>query len=382
MNSKHIPFSIPCVIGKELEYIKETLNSKKISGDGYFTKKSSSFLENKYGFKKVLLTTSCTDALEMASILCSIDSNSEIILPSFTFVSTALPFVLRSAKLVFCDSEKVTPNIDTSKIESLITKNTKAIVVVHYAGVACNMDEVIKIANKYNLYIIEDAAQAIDSYYNGKPLGTFGDVATFSFHETKNVTCGEGGAIVLNNNSFINRAEILREKGTNRASFFRGEVNKYGWIDIGSSFLPSDILAAYLYGQLESIELIQSKRLLLWNRYFENLSKNNSKGVFELPYIPPYATNNAHIFYLKCNNLKSRSELIAYLKAKHISATFHYLPLEDSEYYKDYYTGEKLVNSNEWSNCIIRLPLFYGLSLHEVDLICEEVLNFVNTVKC
>jgi dTDP-4-amino-4,6-dideoxygalactose transaminase len=271
----HIPFNKPYLTGNETNYIYQAVQSGKISGDGIFTKKCHEFFELKYGFKKCLLTTSCTDALEMAAILSGIEDGDEVIIPSYTFVSTANAFVLRGAKIVFCDSQENHPNIDDTQIERLITSKTKAIVVVHYAGVACEMDNICSIATKHNLFLIEDAAQAIDSFYKGRPLGSFGHFAAFSFHETKNVISGEGGMLVINDLDFVERAEIIREKGTNRSKFFRGEIDKYGWVDIGSSYLPSDIIAAFLFAQLENLEIIQDKRLNLWNRYYHNLAKSH-----------------------------------------------------------------------------------------------------------
>jgi dTDP-4-amino-4,6-dideoxygalactose transaminase len=298
-----IPFNKPYLTGKENDYIIEAVNSGKISGNGLFTKKCQDFFESKYGFKKVLLTTSCTDALEMAAMLANIKEGDEVIVPSYTFVSTAIAFVRQGAKIVFADSYSDNPNIDADKIESLITEKTKAIVPVHYAGVACDMDIIMDLAAKYNLLVIEDAAQAIDSYYIGKDgvkkaLGSIGHLAAFSFHETKNIIAGEGGMLSINDERFIQRAEIIWEKGTNRAEFFRGEVNKYGWVDTGSSFLPSEIIAAFLWAQIENLDDIQKRRLEIWNTYFEKLTGWARVNNIKMPSIPNYATNNGHMFYL------------------------------------------------------------------------------------
>ncbi|MGZ3867208.1 MAG: dTDP-4-amino-4,6-dideoxygalactose transaminase, partial [Bacteroidia bacterium] len=323
---KLIPFNKPYMTGKETDYITEAVASGKISGDGMFTKKCHAFFEEKYGFKKVLLTTSCTDALEMAAILLDIKEGDEVIIPSYTFVSTVNAFVLRGAKIVFADSGADNPNLDVTKIEALITPKTKVIVPVHYAGIACDMDVIMKLAEKYNLYVVEDAAQAIDSFYKGRPLGSIGHLAAFSFHETKNIISGEGGMLAINDERFIKRAEIIREKGTNRSAFFRGEIDKYGWVDIGSSFLPSDIIAAFLYAQIEKLDDIQKKRKSIWDHYEKELNHLSGKGI-KLPHIPTYATNNAHMFYLACKNLDERTKLIEHLKQDDINAVFHYLSL-------------------------------------------------------
>lgn len=371
-----IPFNKPFLTGKEGHYIYQAVLSGKISGDGMFTKKCHEFFEKKFGFKKCLLTTSCTDALEMAAILINIKEGDEVIMPSYTFVSTANAFVLRGAKIIFADSYSDNPNMDASKIEALVTDKTKAIVVVHYAGVACDMDMISDIVQRHNLFLIEDAAQAIDSHYKGRPLGSIGHLAAFSFHETKNIISGEGGMLAINDEQFINRAEIIREKGTNRSQFFRGEIDKYGWVDIGSSFLPSDIIAAFLYAQVENLEHIQEKRIALWNRYFKNLSNLVEKGHLKLPIIPDYATNNGHMFYIVTQNLEKRQALIEHLKQKGIYAVFHYLSLHDSPYYADKYQGEVLTNSDHFTDCLIRLPMFYELTDEQVDFISSEVIAF------
>jgi dTDP-4-amino-4,6-dideoxygalactose transaminase len=373
---KHIGFNKPYLTGKETSYIKEAVTSGKISGDGIFTKKCHSFFEKRYGFKKALLTTSCTDALEMSALLCNIQPGDEVIAPSYTFVSTVNAFALRGAKLVFADSRKDNPNIDEKSIEALITPKTKVILPVHYAGIACDMDTIISIAAKHKVIVIEDAAQAIDSFYKDKPLGSLGTMSAFSFHETKNVISGEGGMIVINDPSYVSRAEILREKGTNRSAFFRGEIDKYGWVDIGSSFLPSDIIAAFLYAQLENLDGIQKKRKAIWSKYQEGLIELQEKGLVQLPYIPDYATNNAHMFYLVCNSLKDRSGLIEHLKSKDIHAVFHYLSLHESLYYKDKHDKRMLHNCDRYSDCLVRLPLYYELEDSDIESIVERIRNF------
>ena len=378
-----IPFNKPYLTGNETKYIETAVNSGKISGNGEFTKKCQSFFEEKYGLKKCLLTTSCTDALEMAAILCDIKQGDEVIVPSYTFVSSALAFVRQGAKIVFADSLPYHPNIDVDKVESLITKKTKAIVPVHYAGMACDMDKIMALAEKNNLFVIEDAAQAIDSYYfnkNGekKPLGSIGDLATFSFHETKNIISGEGGMLVINNEKFIKRAEIIWEKGTNRAEFFRGEVNKYGWVDTGSSFLPSEIISAFLWAQIENIEDIQAKRKKIWEKYYTLLKPLKEKGYIKFAQFPNFATNNAHMFFIVCNSLQDRTKLIAELKKHGVLAVFHYLSLHSSEYYKNKHDGRVLENSDKFSECLLRLPMYYELKEKEIEYICDIIIkNFL-----
>ncbi len=364
---RQIGFNKPYMTGKETDYILQAVESKKISGDGMFTKKSHEFFEKKYGFKKCLLTTSCTDALEMAALLINLKEGDEVIMPSYTFVSTSNAFVLRGAKIIFVDSEADTPNIDADKIEELITSKTKAIVVVHYAGMACDMDKVMAIADKHNLFVIEDAAQAIDSFYKGKPLGSIGHLAAFSFHETKNIISGEGGMLVINDDRFIKRAEIIREKGTNRSAFFRGEIDKYGWVDIGSSFLPSDIIAAFLYAQLENLEDIQNRRKHIWKKYYEGLKKLDEKNLVSIPKVPNYTTNNAHMFYLVCKDIEERSALIAKLKENDIYAVFHYLSLHKSPFYKDKHDGRELPNCDNYADCLVRLPFYYELTEEQIE---------------
>ena len=369
-----IPFNKPHLTGKEAHYMYQAVYNSKLSGNGEFTKRCQRFFEEKYGFKKCLLTTSCTDALEMAAILCDIHPGDEVIVPSYTFVSSALAFVRAGAKIVFADSMKRNPNIDAEQIESLITPKTKVIVPVHYAGVACDMDRIMGIAEKHNLLVVEDAAQAVDSYYKGKPLGTIGHLSAFSFHETKNVISGEGGMLGINDERFIRRAEIIWEKGTNRAEFFRGEVNKYGWCDIGSSFLPSEVVAAFLWAQLEAMDDIQTKRKKLWNKYQELLKPMADEGRFRLPDIPDYATNNAHMFYLVCNSLVERTTLIKKLKENNILAVFHYLSLHSSEFYKDKHDGRPLPECDRYADRLVRLPMYYDLSESEVN----QIVSFLD----
>jgi len=390
-----IPFNKPYLTGKEAHYMYEAVFNGKLSGNGMFTQRCQAYFEKRYGFKKCLLTTSCTDALEMAAMLCEIKPGDEVIMPSYTFVSTALAFVREGAKIVFADSRPEHPNIDADLIESLITPRTKVIVPVHYAGMACDMDKIMALAEKYNLLVVEDAAQAIDSYYitpnpsptslqpspsgdgveevKSRPLGSIGHMAAFSFHETKNIISGEGGMLAINDERFIHRAEIIWEKGTNRAEFFRGEVNKYGWVDIGSSFLPSEIIAAFLWAQIEHLDEIQNKRKQHWNRYYEALKPLADKGFFSIPVIPEYATNNAHMFYLVCPSLEERTKLINALKQKDILAVFHYLSLHSSPYYHDKHDGRVLANCDMFADCLVRLPLFYELTDENRKLIIDTI---------
>ncbi|WP_140937949.1 dTDP-4-amino-4,6-dideoxygalactose transaminase [Sphingobacterium lumbrici] len=376
-----IPFNKPFIIGKELKYIEEAVKSGKISGDGIFTKKCQDFFQDRYRFPKVLLTTSCTDALEMAAILCDVKAGDEVIVPSYTFVSSANAFALRGAMLVFADSCSDNPNIDPKEIERLITDRTKVIVPVHYAGVACDMEAIMKLADKYNLFVVEDAAQAIDSYYTfsdgtKKALGAIGHFAAFSFHETKNIIAGEGGMLVVNDAKYFERAEIIREKGTNRSAFFRGEVNKYGWVDIGSSFLPSEIISAFLYGQLEHMDEIQSKRITIWNRYYEELQILTEKGYVDLPVIPDYATNNAHMFYLICRSCEERTKLIEFMKEQDIHPVFHYLSLNKSEYFLKDNAKIDILNSDHFTDRLLRLPFYYELAYDDQEKIIEMVKKF------
>ena len=371
-----IPFNKPYLTGKEAHYLYQAVYSGKISGNGIFTKKCHAFFEQKYGFHKCLLTTSCTDALEMAAILLNIEAGDEIIVPSYTFVSTVNAFILRGAKIIFADSYSDNPNVNANTIESLITPKTKAIVVVHYGGIACDMDKIMTLATQYDLFVVEDAAQAVDSFYKGRPLGSIGHLAAFSFHETKNIISGEGGMLVINDKQFVERAEIIWEKGTNRSAFWRGEVDKYNWVDIGSSFLPSEIIAAYLFAQLENLEDIQQKRTNVWQKYWQNLTPLAEKGFIRLPNIPDYATNNAHLFHLECADTDERDNLIAFLKAEGINAVFHYISLHSSPFYLQKHDGRALINADNFTETLVRLPLFYELTEKEQDFIIEKIRFF------
>ncbi len=377
MEVSRIPFNQPHLTGKEAHYMYQAVYTGKLSGNGLFTKKCQQFFEQKYGFKKTLLTTSCTDALEMCAILCNVGEGDEVIVPSYTFVSTALAFVRQGCKIVFADSMESNPNIDAEKLEALITPRTKVIVPVHYAGVACDMDRIMEIANRHGLLVVEDAAQAIDSYYKGRPLGTIGHLSAFSFHETKNIIAGEGGLIGINDERFVRRAEIIWEKGTNRSEFFRGEVNKYGWVDTGSSFLPSEVISAFLWAQLENMEDIQQKRKTLWKAYHKGLEELAQEGFFQLPEVPDFATNNAHMFYIVCRNLEERSALISTLKTQGILAVFHYLSLHKSDYYVSHYSDiPDLPQCDRYADCLVRMPLFYELTLEQVDKIVNCIKDF------
>jgi dTDP-4-amino-4,6-dideoxygalactose transaminase len=374
-----LPFNKPHITGKEVHYIYDAVASGHISGNGKYTKMCQRYFEERWGFKKTLLTTSCTDALEMCALLLNIQPGDEVIVPSYTFVSTALAFVRQGAKIVFADSRSDRPGIDEDSIEDLITCKTKVIVPVHYAGVACDMDKVMAIATKHNLFVVEDAAQAIDSYYTGKdgikrPLGSIGHLAAFSFHETKNIQAGEGGLLAINDEQFIARAEIIWEKGTNRAEFFRGAVNKYGWVDVGSSFLPSEVTAAFLWAQLEDLDKIQTRRIEIWEDYANLLSAVNS-GKFNLPLIPDYATNNGHMFYLVCKTAENRASLISKLKENSILAVFHYLSLHTSPFYKSKYSGAELKNSDFHSETLVRLPFFFDLNNDDIKVIAKLILH-------
>lgn len=372
-----IGFNVPHLTGNELKYIEEAVRQNvQLSGNGPFTKRCQQFFEQKYGFRKCLLTTSCTDALEMAALLCDIGPGDEVIVPSYTFVSSALAFVRQGARIVFADSRSDNPNLDVEKIEALITPRTKVIVPVHYAGMACDMGRIMELARKHGLWVVEDAAQAIDSCYQGKPLGGLGHLAAFSFHETKNIISGEGGMLVVNDERLIRRAEILWEKGTNRAEFFRGEVNKYGWVDVGSSFLPSEMTAAFLWAQLEQLEDIQSKRKQLWDQYHKLLEPLAEAGFISLPEIPDYATNNAHMFYIVCKSLEERSALISFLKENGVQAVFHYLSLHSSPYYVDKHDGRALPCCDHYADCLVRLPMYYDLTTGQVETVCALIQCF------
>lgn len=380
MNSSqyHIPYNKPHLTGKEVHYMQDAVLSGQLSGNGKYTKLCQNLFQERFGFGKCLLTTSCTDALEMAAILLEIKEGDEVIVPSYTFVSSANAFVLRGAKIVFVDSREDCPNLNEDLLENLITSKTKAVVVVHYAGVACNMSKIRSLADQYGLFVVEDAAQAIDSYYldNSQPpkaLGAIGDLAAFSFHETKNLTSGEGGMLVINNPKFIERAEIIWEKGTNRSAFFRNEVDKYEWVDIGSSFLPSEVTAAFLYAQLEAIHQIQEKRHHIWNTYFDKLIDWATANKIQLPTIPKYATNNAHLFYLVVNGLDQREKIIAHLRNQGILAIFHYISLHKSPFYREIHGDRELPQSDRFTNSLIRLPLFYDLTDKELGYIIGHV---------
>lgn len=372
-----IPFNKPYLTGKETEYIHDAVSTGKISGNGKYTKMCQAFFEERFRFKKCLLTTSCTDALEMAALLIDIQPGDEVIMPSYTFVSTANAFVLRGATIVFADSCDDNPNIDADSIAALITPKTKAIVPVHYAGIACDMDSIMELAKVHNLYVIEDAAQAINSYFIGKDgikraLGSIGHMAAFSFHETKNIISGEGGMLAINDLQFANRAEILWEKGTNRSAFFRGEVDKYGWVDVGSSFLPSEIIAAFLWAQLENMEAIQETRTKHWENYFVRLNKWADANNITLPHIPPSASNNAHMFYLLCNSLEQRSAIIKKLKSKGIPSVFHYISLHESPFYKDRHDGRELPNTQRYTNTLLRLPMYFEL---DTNIVIDNLIS-------
>ena len=370
-----IPFNKPYFSGKELKYLEDVCHSTTMSGNGQFTKKCHEFLEKKYGFKKCLLATSGTDALEMCAMLCKLKPGDEVIVPSYTFVSSALAFLREGAKVVFCDSSKESPNVSLENIEPLVTPRTKVICVVHYAGVAVDMDPIMEFANEHGILVVEDAAQAIDSYYKGRPLGSIGHFAAISFHETKNISSGEGGLCVVNDDRYISRAEIIWEKGTNRAEFYRGMVNKYGWVDMGSSFLPSEFNAAYLWAQLEQMDDIQNKRKHIWQMYWDGLNGQIDPSI-RMPYIPDYATNNAHMFYMVFPNLDYRTRYMKFMKENGVTPTFHYLPLHSSEYYKDKHDGRELPYCDHYGDCLVRLPLFYELTDDEVQKIIDLTKEF------
>ena len=375
---KQIRFNIPPVVGNELDYIKEAIDNGRLSGDNAFTDKCHQWFENKLQCRKTLLTTSCTHALEMTAILLNIKEGDEVIMPSYTFVSTANAFVLRGAKIVFVDIRPDTMNIDEMRIEEAITDKTKVIVPVHYAGVACEMDSIMDIASKHNLFVVEDAAQGMMSSYKGKPLGTIGHFGTFSFHETKNYTsAGEGGLLIINDDRFVERAEIIREKGTNRSQFFRGMVDKYSWVDVGSSYLMNDVSAAYLWGQLEKADEINNNRLENWSLYYNGLKILEDDGVLELPIIPDECIHNAHMFYIKVKDLETRTRLLEYLKENNILAVFHYIPLHSSEAGIKFgvFHGEDKFTTKE-SERLIRLPMYYNLTKDDINSIKEKLVLF------
>ncbi len=372
-----ITFNVPPFTGKEMDYIKECVQNQKICGDGAYTKKCNDWIEKKTGTVKALLTTSCTHALEMAALLADIKPGDEVIMPAYTFVSTADAFVLRGAVPVFVDIRPDTMNIDENLIEAAITEKTRAIAPVHYAGVSCEMDKIMEIAKKYHLVVIEDAAQGIMSSYKGKALGTIGDYGCFSFHETKNYSMGEGGALLIQDADMVESAEIIREKGTNRSKFYRGQIDKYTWVEFGSSYLPSDMNAAYLYAQLEMAEEINDARLACWERYYENLKPLAEAGYIELPVVPEGCVHNAHMFYIKAKDVEERTALIDFLKSKEIMSVFHYIPLHTAPAGKRFgrFQGEDKYTTKE-SERLTRLPMFYGLTLEQVDFICEQVKSF------
>lgn len=372
-----INFNVPPFTGNEMKYIEQAVEAQKICGDGQFTKKCNEWMEQKTGCKKALLTTSCTHATELAALLTEIKPGDEVIMPSYTFVSTADAFVLRGAVPVFVDIRPDTMNIDETKIEAAITDKTKAIVPVHYAGVACEMDTIMDIAKRHNLYVIEDAAQGIMSTYKGRPLGAIGDLGCLSFHETKNFSMGEGGAILMRDDKYVEDAEIYREKGTDRSKFFRGQVDKYRWVNFGSSYLPSDMNAAYLWAQLELADEITKARMDRWNQYNSLLSDLEDAGKIELPYIPDYCEHNAHMFYIKVKDLEERGKIISFLKENGIMAVFHYVPLHSAPAGLKYarFSGEDVYTTKE-SDRLVRLPLYYKLTENEVNYICEKVHEF------
>ena len=372
-----ICFNVPPYTGKEMDYIKKAVENQKICGDGEFTKKCNVWLEEKTGTPKALLTTSCTHATELAALLADIKPGDEVIMPSYTFVSTADAFVLRGAKAVFVDIRPDTMNIDENLIEAAVTPRTRAIVPVHYAGVSCEMDRIMEIAEKYNLFVIEDAAQGIMSTYNGKALGTIGDFGCFSFHETKNYSMGEGGAILIRDEKYIEDAEIIREKGTNRSKYYRGQIDKYTWMNYGSSYLPSDMNAAYLWAQLQMADVINDARLRVWNQYWELLLPLQEKGVLTLPTVPEGCVHNAHMFYIKAKDLEERTRLIDFLKSNDILSVFHYIPLHSAPAGAKfgYFHGEDRYTTKE-SERLARLPLYYGLKEEQVSYIADKVKEF------
>ncbi|MCL2843973.1 MAG: dTDP-4-amino-4,6-dideoxygalactose transaminase [Chitinivibrionia bacterium] len=372
INFNEAPF-----LGNEFDCIKEAIDSKHISGDGKYTKLCNSILEKQTGAKKALLTSSCTAALEMSALMLNLEPGDEVICPSFTFVTTASAFALRGAKIVFADIKNDTLNLDESLLEQAITSKTKAIIPVHYAGVSCEMDKILEIAKKYNLAVIEDAAQAVGSFYKDKPCGSIGDLGCFSFHETKNISCGEGGALLVNNENFIELAEIIREKGTNRSKFFRGQVDKYTWVELGSSYLPSDMLAAYLYPQLSKCEQINGKRIELWNNYHKNFEEFEKKGVINRPFIPANCKHNAHMYYLRFNDMDTRTKFINFMKQSGIMCVFHYVPLHSSPAGQKYgRVAGKMETTNNVGETLVRLPLFYGMDFETQNKVIEKANQF------
>ena len=373
---KPIPFNKPFYPKKGALAVLKAVFAGTISGNGKYTKLCQSFFEKNYGFKKTLLTTSCSDALEMTALLAGIRPGDEVIMPSYTFVSTANAFLLRGAVIRFADTLGDIPNIDPDAVKALITPKTRAIVVVHYSGIACDMDPLLALAREHDLILVEDAAHAIDSYYKGRPLGSIGHFGTFSFHETKNIFCGEGGLLIINDDRFLKRAEIIWEKGTNRAAFYRGEIDRYGWVDLGSSFLPSDALAAFLYTQLEMLERIQERRKNAWNLYHESLQSLALKGYLKRPVVPEYATVNGNMYFIRVSGLEERDNLIAHLRKQGINAVFHYPPLHSSPYFKPLHDGRSLPNTDSFSGSIVRLPFFNALSRSQVRYIVDTIARY------
>ena len=374
--SNKIPFNKPYTTGTELAYIEDVIHSGKLSGNGKYSTLCHNFFKHRYGFKECLLTHSCTDALEMAALLLDIKKGDEVIIPSYTFVSTANAFELRGATIKFADSQKENPNIDVESIRRLINRKTKAIVVMHYAGIACKMDEIMQLAEDNDIFVVEDAAQCIESYYKDRPLGSIGHLGAFSFHDTKNIISGEGGLLTINDERFVKRAEIIWEKGTNRSAFFRGEVKKYNWVDIGSSFLPSELTAAFLFSQLENIVQIHIRRRNIWERYDHGFRNIIAKGLVRVPEIPDYATNNAHMYYLLCESLEQRDQLIKFLSSKKIQAVFHYLSLHKSPYYLKSNREQDLQRSIYYEQTLIRLPFFSELDEEDQNYVIAKVIEF------
>ena len=371
-----IPFNTPHVTGREAYHLSEAAILGHLAGNGRYTQLCQGFLEERYGFRKALLTTSCTDALELAALILGIVPGDEVIMPSYTFVSTANAFALRGAKIVFADSNPLNPNIDAGTLAGLINEKTRAIVAVHYGGIACDMQAIMALAAKHRLFVVEDAAQCVDAFYNDLPLGSFGHLAAFSFHETKNINSGEGGMLVVNDASLIERAEIAREKGTNRTAFSRGEVEKYEWVSLGSSFLPNELTAAFLYGQLEHLDIIQQNRMEIWQRYRNLLSPLEEKGYIGLPYVPDYAAHNAHLFYITANSQAERDQLLNHLAGQGIHAVFHYLSLHSSPYFSNKHDGRELPDAVRYASTLIRLPLFFGLNEDETGYIAAGIKSF------
>lgn len=370
-----IPFNKPYLSGPELRYIEEAVRGGQISGGGTFTRRGQQFFEERFGIGCALLTTSCTAALEVAALLLDLQPGDEVIVPSYTFVSTANAFVLRGARIVFADSSPLNPNLDAATLDALLTPRTRAIVPMHYAGVACAMDEILHLAARHGLAVVEDAAQSIASSYKGRPLGTLGGLAAFSFHETKNIIAGEGGLLAVNDARYAERAVVMSEKGTNRSAFFRGEVDKYSWVDVGTSLRPSELIAAFLWAQLENLDRIQQRRRAIWERYQADLAPLAGQGI-GLPYLPAYATNNWHMFYLVTRTLAERTALIAHLKAQNIHPVFHYVALHRSPYYAAQHDGRPLPWADHYTDCLVRLPFYFELTETEQDRVIEGILAF------